>query len=205
MENSFLLFLGPWLQSHIILWGPIAIWVTVFLFGENGALIAFAFSAQGFISPADALIFSFLGSFSADLFWYFIIVSTFRSWYERHFKKTLRASDTKRSFLSLADNHPYALLILLKFLVGVRLILTFYILTKKKLPFQAYFFCILLGNILFVAVLFPIGWLLGTGAKEALLIGQGLSSILTTLVIVGITSQALLYLIRRALLRFSKK
>lgn len=189
------------MQSSLILWGPLVVWPVVLFTGEGGAVVAFAFAAQGYINPISAAIFAFLGSFSADLFWYFATTGAIKPWFVRRTTKTPIIEEKSRAFIGLINNHPYILLIILKFLMGIRLMLTLYILTKKHIPFKAYFLCTFLGNLLFIAVLFPIGWLLGKGLGGALILQKDISGVITLILVVGIGGQILFRIIQRLFLR----
>lgn len=89
--------------------------------------------------------------------------------------------------------------------MGVRLILTLYILTKKRIPFLTYLSLTFIGNIIFISVLFPIGWFLGRGIVEAFSLGKNFSSLGTLFILIGIGSQVILYGIRLLFRFFSKK
>ncbi|MDD2766927.1 MAG: hypothetical protein PHH40_04200 [Candidatus Moranbacteria bacterium] len=205
MNDALFSTIGLWMQTSFLSLGSIIVWPVVFLWGENGAIFAFAFASQGLISPESALIFSFLGSFCADLFWYAVTASTLRPWFQKREEKKRLEKKESLIFIKLIDNHPYIFLVILKFLMGVRLVLTLYILTKKKVPFFTYFILTFLGNILFIIVLFPLGWLLGKGIGDALSLGQSLSSFATLFLCVGIGSQILFRLIRYLIIRFGQK
>jgi len=196
MFEDFFISFSTWIESSLGFFGPFLIWPLVFLWGENGAIIAFVFSAQGLINPVSAIIFAFLGTWSADLFWYGVTTKTLRPWFQNSIEKHRAGAEKYISLMQLTRSHPYFVLVILKFLMGVRLVLTLYILTTQHIPFRKYFFCTFLGNILFILVLFPLGWLLGRGLSNAFSIGHSISSIATALLIIGIGIQIFLAIIR---------
>ncbi|MDP2838312.1 MAG: VTT domain-containing protein [Candidatus Moranbacteria bacterium] len=203
MSDDLFATIGPWVQSSLVLWGPLVVWPVVLLTGEGGAIVAFAFAAQGYLDPASAIVFAFLGSFSADLFWYYATTGAIKPWFIRRAAEKPLDEEKSRAFIGLVENHPYILLIILKFLMGIRLMLTIYILTKKKINLKAYFLCTLLGNLLFITILFPVGWLLGKGLGESLFLQKNISGTITVILVVGIGSQIVFRIIRKSILYFN--
>jgi hypothetical protein len=164
VENAIVLFQSL-MQSDAWMLKSLAAWSSTLFLGESGALPVFLLSFQGFMHPASAAFFVFLGSMTADLFWYFMTVSAIRPWYLKFLAKKLSAEES-RPFIISAEKYPYLMLVLIKFFVGIRLFLTIHIVTKKNISFHTYFVCNLLANILFVAVLFFLTWILNAGTES---------------------------------------
>lgn len=172
-------FLDEMLVSH----GELTSLIGTFLLGENAAIAIFALSAQGYIHPVNALIFVFFGSMLADIFWFFMTEYVIRHHYEKRITKSMQ-SDDKRFIISLVDKHFFWVLIFIKFLMGMRLVLTIYIVLKNRIPFFQKVLIDAVGTVLFLAVLFPIGWLFGKGVSSALSLEQNILTILSAVVFI---------------------
>jgi membrane protein DedA with SNARE-associated domain len=85
--------------------------------------------------------------------------------------------------LRVAENHTFLFFTFIKFLVGMRLILTIYILLKKRIPFAQYLFMNILGTFLFVGALFPMGWFLGKGISSAFSFEKGITSLISVIIV----------------------
>ncbi len=205
MLDTFLTFLNSLLQSDTTIISAFAVWLSTFSLGENGALIAFTLSLQGFIDPSIALCFVFLGSLSADMFWYVMTTSAIRPWYERRFGTSKTAKEAAGPFLSLAEKHPYGVLVIIKFLVGIRLFLTIYILTKKHIRLSAYLLCNILANILFTSAVYLLAFSFYKGAEQVLTTEHTITTVITMLCIVGIGGNLLIRLISALVVKITKK
>lgn len=199
LQSGLVASVTAWMQASFAIWGSIIVLPVVFLWGENGAIVAFALSAQGYINPVSAAIFAFLGSFLADLFWYVACASALRPCVLKRTKQDLKPEKPPSTLIGLARLHPYITLTILKFLMGVRLMLTIYILTSRKIPFRAYFICTAFGNLLFISVLFPLGWYLGKGLSHALALEKSITSIVTLMLVFGVGSQLVFYAVKRTI------
>lgn len=111
-------------------YGALAIILATFLLGENAALASFALSAEGYIHPIKAIIFVFIGSMLADTFWFLVTEYILKKHYKKYLDTKLKNSNEKM-LARLVDNHFFLVIIFIKFLVGVRLFLTIYIILKK--------------------------------------------------------------------------
>jgi membrane protein DedA with SNARE-associated domain len=162
LEPTFL-YLETLISSDVSLISAFAVWLVTFLAGENGGLLSLSLAHQGYLTLATALIFTFLGSLTADVFWYVMTATAIRPYFERWFKKRKKndKSPDQKSFLELANKHPYLILIFIKFLVGLRLILTVYIVAKHRIPFFKYLLCNIIANVLFVGVMSLFVWTIG--------------------------------------------
>lgn len=195
MFESFLNFLNSLLQSDFVFVSAFAVWLSTFSLGENGALIAFTLSLQGFIDPLVALSFVFLGSLSADMFWYIMTTSAIRPWYERKFKKPKASKESVGTFVHIAERHPYFVLVIIKFLVGIRLFLTIYILTKNRIGLGAYLICNVLANILFTGTVYLLAFSFYKGAEHVLTTEHTITTIASMVFVVGIGGNLLIRLL----------
>ena len=201
MFDTFLNFINTLLQSDLVLVSAFAVWLSTFSLGENGALVAFTLSLQGFIDPFIALFFVFLGSLSADMFWYIMTTSAIRPWYERTFKKPKASESTAGPFLRIAEKHPYGVLIIIKFLVGIRLFLTIYILTKNRISLSAYLICNTFANILFTGAVYLLAFAFFKGAEQVLTTEHTITTIITMVLVVGIGGNLLIRLVSALVLK----
>lgn len=152
-------------------YGWIIMIIGVFLLGESVSIAVFALAGMGFIGPSWALILVFTGSMLADIFWFYMAEFVFRE----RFEKFLIIRQEKKTFsliVQLLDRHFFWILIMIKFMMGLRLILTIYIALRMKVPFIKKIFINGLGTILYLSVLFPIGWYLGKGVQLSFAGGQ---------------------------------
>lgn len=157
--------------------------IGTFLLGENAAIAIFALSAQGYIHPVKALTFVFMGSMLADIFWFFMTEYVIRRHYEKRVTDSLQGED-RRFIISLIDRHFFWVLIFIKFLMGMRLVLTIYIVLKNRIPFVQKVILDAIGTVLFLAVLFPIGWLFGKGVSSALTLEQSILTVFSTIIFI---------------------
>lgn len=176
------------MQSSLSTHGAIAVWFGVFLSGETGILAASALSAQGHINPWTVVVWAFLGSLSADIFWYWMIEKIIKKRDKKYFQKPA-SPKTEALLIRFTDRNTFFVLTFIKFLVGMRLFLTFYIVLKKHIPFRTYLSLNSLGTMFFIAVLFPAGWFLGRGISSVLSLERGLSSAVSVVVIIFIFFQ----------------
>jgi len=206
MIESALSYVEILLQSDIYLISAFAVWLVTFVIGENGALISLTFAHQGYISLFLAVVFTFLGSLSADLFWYFVTRGAIRPLIDKRLKrKKTKKKKTGKAFFHLADKYPYHILILIKFMVGIRLILTIYIVAKHKIPLHKYLLCNIVANTLFVGVLFALVWTLGESLSALMSAENGLFGLVTTVFIVAVIGNIALRLLQGIILRLLKK
>ncbi len=178
------------MQSSLSAYGAMVVWLGVFLSGETGILAASALSAQGHIDLWTVVVWAFLGSLSADVFWYWMIEKIIKKRNKKYFQKPA-SPKAEALLIRLADRNTFFVLTFIKFLVGMRLFLTFYIVLKKHIPFRTYLFLNSLGTAFFIAVLFPAGWFLGKGISSALSLERGFSGVISIVVLVLLFSQVL--------------
>jgi membrane protein DedA with SNARE-associated domain len=204
MEDTFVFSVMDILQISSSVYGAVAVWLGVFLLGETGILAAFALSAQGHISPQVVAMWAFLGSLSADVFWYWMIEKIIKKPNKKYFQK-LSSTKTEAIIVRLTDSYTFFILTFIKFLIGIRLFLTFYIVLKKHIPFRTYLSLNSLGTVFFIAALFPVGWFLGKGVSSVLFLERGLLSIVSVVVLTLLFSQILRRVLAFVLLLMSKR
>ncbi len=178
---SFIHLLQEMLQNH----GALVATIATFLSGENAALALFALSAQGYIHPIKALFFVFCGSMLADIFWFVVTEYVLRPYYEKKggVSFALRPKNkTEEKVLRRIDTHFFWMLIFIKFLIGMRLVLTIYIVLKNKIPFYKKVAYDAAGTIIFLAVLFPIGFLFGKGVSSIFSYTENIMNIISLVV-----------------------
>lgn len=182
MDNVFELVsttLTTILSNH----GFLAIFTGVFFTGENAAIATFALASQGFINPYVALSTAFLASLSSDVFWFFIAEFVIKRHYPIFVEKLVKRK-TRQPILRFVDRHFFVALICIKFLIGMRLALTMYIVLKNTIPFWKKVALNSFGTILFMSTLFPVGWYLGKGISGIASIQHSIVHTMT--VIIGV-------------------
>lgn len=192
---SFIQFLQEMLQNH----GALVALVATFLSGENAALALFALSAQGYITPLKAIVFVFCGSMLADIFWFFVTEYILRPYYEKKGGVSLALrpkNKTEEKVLHLIDHHFFWMLIFIKFLIGMRLVLTIYIVLKNKIPFYKKVAYDAVGTLIFLAVLFPIGFLFGKGVSSIFSYTENIMNIISLIVFIIV----FMFIVKRVLL-----
>lgn len=181
-------------------YGLITIILSVFFLGELAVIATFALSANGFIAPHLAMLYTFLGTILIDIFWFYVAEYVLRKKFEEKLRK--KSSDKNFAFLtSLIDKHFFVILLFIKFLMGMRLILTLYIVLKTRIPFYKKIVLDSIGAVLFIAVLFPIGWSFGKGMsslfEKSELISQILTSVTLLIVFIAIFPHVILFLLKK--------
>jgi membrane protein DedA with SNARE-associated domain len=204
MEQGFVTELIESLRILLEHHGVLTTVVSVFFLGENAAIAIFALSAQGFIHPVTAVLSAFTGSILSDIFWFFIAERYLRHSYDEHLAKAT-AKKSSRFFIRLVDTHFFLVLIFIKFLIGMRLVLTLYIVLKNKIPFWKKIILNAIGTTFFLGAIFPVGWYLGKGFSNALSVQHGIAYVLTVIVAIMITATVLPKLIEKVIERFYKE
>jgi membrane protein DedA with SNARE-associated domain len=171
------------METWLSLYGGLAVLVGTFLLGENAALASFALSAQGYIHPVKAVLFVFIGSMLADIFWFFVTEYIFRKKYEKY-PDVKPKNDTEKMLMNLVDHHFFWILIFIKFLIGMRLFLTVYIVLKNKIPFFRKVILDAVGTVIFLLVIFPAGWFFGKGVSSIISLSGGFMGVVSILVFV---------------------
>jgi len=194
MEHGFISGMIQVLEILLSDYGAVTVAISVFFLGENAALAIFALAGLGLIDPVTAFMWAFVGSLLSDVFWFFIAEFVLRKHYEKRVKEA-KQEESSKFLMRLIDKHFFWMLIFIKFLAGIRLILTIYIVLKNKIPFWKKILLDSIGTLLFMGALFPLGWYLGKGNSQSLSIEQGLGRIITGIVLIIIVSHLIIKLI----------
>ncbi len=191
--QQWISLLSAWITSDATLLGALAAWLATFSLGEAGGIFILTYALSDTIDLNVALVFVFLGSFSADMFWYGVTVSALRPWFEKRFKKRQKDTDAALTIpmINYAKKHPYIVLLLIKFLMGLRLILTITIASRRDISFSTYLLCNIVANILFVGALYSISSFVHESVGDALDLKNNIFHLLTLIVIIGVGSQIL--------------
>ncbi len=182
------------LSEHWIL----ATFVGTLIIGENAILVALVFaSGQSSLIYGEVLLTSYVATLSADLFWYSIGRYGLTSISRKASPENIPESALKRIF----DEHLFASLLLIKFLVGLRVVLTFYLSMKERLTLGRYLFLDSFGIFIFLAVLAGVAWLVNAGTGDAFETYQTIIRLVTVLAVMMIATHLTTYVIRRRALR----
>lgn len=138
------------------------LFIGAFLLGENIILIAFLLSAQGYLEPSSTIIICFLGSLSADLFWYFFGNIFLPDYKVLKFLENDKFYGNRFINLLLRQNQLVTFTFI-KFLVGIRLILTLGFVLIKKVSFFRYLLLCIISNSIFIIVLYGFTFLAKKG------------------------------------------
>ncbi|MBP5993379.1 MAG: hypothetical protein KA731_00565 [Candidatus Moranbacteria bacterium] len=172
----------------------LATFVGTLIAGENAILVALVFaSGQPSLVYGGVLATAYIATLSADLFWYAVGRYGLASISRKASVDDIPASALKRLF----DEHLFVSLLLIKFLVGLRVALTFYLSMKKQLTPGRYFLLDSLGIFVFLAVLASVAWWVNTGTSDAFETYQTIVRLMTVLAAMMIATHLTTYAIRR--------
>jgi membrane protein DedA with SNARE-associated domain len=189
MEHVFI-FLTQALPDHWML----ATFIGALVAGENAILVALIFATKqssGMI--LGVLVTAYVATLIADICWYVLGKYGFASMNRKQASHEIPESMIKKLF----DKHIFSSLLLIKFLVGLRVVLTLYLATKKELTFWRYLWFDSLGIILFLGVLLALAWFVIGGTGNALDTYQMIVRLVTTLVFMTFVTHLATFLIRR--------
>ncbi len=187
--------LGESIARFLELYGPLAALVGAFLLGEIAILVAFILAAQGLIPADTVFIFSVIGMLLADFFWYFFGVGTLHFLHQWNLYE--RASAPILNLLHrIVGKNLFLSLIFIKFLYGARLIVMVY-LAVIKTPLRVFLVFDAIGVVIFVSVLFVIGWLAGQGIYNLLPAYHVLTGVVASVVVGGLIVYAVHALLKR--------
>lgn len=135
-----------------------ALFLGTFFFGD-AVVLAAAFLAGNEIWPLSLVfIISVIGAILSDLVWFYIGPRLFN--YSQKYERIKKHSERILPKIEQLGNHPFHLLVVSKFIYGTR-ILTIIYLAWKKINLGAFIIYDLIGSILWLIVLIPIGYLAG--------------------------------------------
>lgn len=137
-------------------------YLSVMVLNESAMLTAFALASdQGAMRIAGVAFAATAGSFTNDIILYLIARYGFSRFFIRTETETSEVGGAilDRIFLKNA----FLSLLFIKFLFGVRLILTIYLVAKKQIPLKSFVFYDAVGVLLYVSIVGGIGILIGSG------------------------------------------
>lgn len=152
-----------------------------FFTGENAIVTAFIISKNQFSSYFGIAVVAYAATMAADVFWYLV---------GRYGFIRLRKQETEQEqvfesmFQRWFHKHLIFSLLIIKFLVGFRLVLTVYLAKKQELTLKRYLLFNSFGIILFIAVLFGVSWLVRREANDVLDLYR--TSIMVIVALVGL-------------------
>ncbi len=149
--------------SYLSVYGPIAIFLGAFFFGES-VIIAAAFLASHGLWPVwEIFLLAFFGTIISDSAWF---SGTFglTKLINKKTNDENRVKTAIKSIQKLTKGKSFLSLLFIKFLYGTRIITIFYLATQK-LSFGKFLLFNSLGTIIWLVVIIFIGWSLGQGTK----------------------------------------
>lgn len=135
-------------------------YLSVMVLNESAILAAFTLAAdQGIVRIAGVALAAIVGSLTNDMVLYVIGRYGFSRFFIRSGMPEREAAIFERLFLK----NVFFSLLFIKFLFGVRLLLTIYLVAKKQIPFRPFVLYDIVGVWLYVSVVGGIGILVGSG------------------------------------------
>lgn len=172
----------------------LATFVGTLVAGENAILIALVFaSGQSAQVYGGVLVISYVATLATDLFWYTVGRYGLGSIGRKEAAYDISESFIKRFF----DRHLFLSILLIKFLVGLRVVLTFYLSTKERLTPGRYLFLDSFGIFVFLAVLAGIARLVNVGTGDAFEVYHTAIRLMTALAAMMIIAHLITYYIKR--------
>ncbi|OGM95873.1 MAG: hypothetical protein A2816_00070 [Candidatus Yanofskybacteria bacterium RIFCSPHIGHO2_01_FULL_39_44] len=176
------------------------IFIASFFLGENVTIPAFVLANQGYLDLKIVIIAAYCASLSADLFWYCICRLFFKKfdldkWYNK------ANISNQRIYKFVLDKHIFFSITFIKFLIGLRLILTLALIMIKKFTFKKFFIFSVLSNIVLIFGLSILGLLVSRGI-DLLPIYRGISGIFTIIILSLILVNVIPFIVK---LYFSKR
>lgn len=134
-----------------------------FFGGEETIIVISALSTTGFVSFPVVVVFSYVGTILSDTTW-FLVGQRFMNWLssKKRIQEGLVRVDTL--FGHTAQHKPFLLLLITKFLYGIRIATIFYMSRRMSFPsFMAYNAAV---TLIWVIPICLVGWLLGISAVK---------------------------------------
>ena len=159
----------------------IGIFIISLFLGENATIPAFVLANQGYLNLTVVIVAAYLASLSADLFWYFICRFFFKKFdLEKWYRKTNISN--QRIYKFVLDKHIFFSITFIKFLIGLRLILTLAMIMIKKFTFKKFLIFSVLSNVVLISGLSILGLLVSRGI-DLLPVYRGISGMFTIIVL----------------------
>lgn len=164
------------------------------IFNENAILAAFSLSINGSIGQYIGIALAAIaGTLTNDL----VIFAVTRHWIKYFSKEKVNKKEASTIFEKIFFRNIFLSLLFIKFVFGMRIILTVYIIAKKELSFKKYLRYNLCGISLYVFVLGVIGWLIGKGVSNVSGNYHKAIGVITGIVIVTVSMRFLWDILRK--------
>lgn len=151
--------------GHIADHWALSTYLSVMMLNESAILTAFSLVSD--IEPTRIIglaLASIAGALTNDIILYLIA----RYGSERFFQSRNQEEQSSESFFERVFlSNTFLALLLIKFLFGIRLFLTIYLVARKKIPFVRFVLYDLCGVVLYVSVIGAVGLLIGRGNVDA--------------------------------------
>ncbi len=148
---------------YLSAYGPVAIFLGAFFFGESVIIAAAFLASQGLWSVWELFLLAFLGTVISDAVW-FSGGFGLNKLISKGANNQSRLEKVVSSIQKITKGKSFLSLLFIKFLYGTRIITIFY-LGSQKLPFRKFLIFNSLGTIIWLIVVVFIGWSLGQGTK----------------------------------------
>ncbi|MBP6975521.1 MAG: hypothetical protein KBB51_01680 [Candidatus Moranbacteria bacterium] len=170
-----------------------------FLLGENVIIAAFIFAATQPNIFLGTITFVLLATLATDIFWYLMAVHVIsKTSIKTFFERKCTAANGEPLPWHIIYRYPASLLFIIKFLVGIRILLSVSIVLKTRISFRKFLLFDALGAVFFIAILGSVSWLIGTG------INPSAHHILTTIIFTVVIVSLLLHWLSRTLLKHQR-
>lgn len=141
-------------------------YLSVMVLNESAILTAFTLAAdQGGVRIAGVALAAIAGSFTNDIILYAITRYGLTRFFVQSGSETVEREEALLERLFLKN--IFLSLLFIKFLFGVRLLLTVYLVAKKRIPFWPFVVYDMAGVLLYVSIVGGIGILVGSGNSDA--------------------------------------
>lgn len=172
------------------------VWATYFgtmVLNESAILVAFSFSSGSGVGRTLGIGFvAGLGVFTNDLILYALARYGLRRFQYRA-PSPESAAEVQTIFERLFLRSTFLSLLFVKFLFGLRLILTLYLITKKNMSLVTFILFDLCGIALYIVVLGGIGWMIGQGLSSSVATYHSIIQVISWVVLVSLLSHLALY------------
>ena len=174
--------------------GILGMYSAAFFFGEYATIPFFTLAHQGKLNLTTIALITYTASLSADLFWFGASKIFFKKLYIQNWYKKAQLSNQK-VYNYIFEQHILFALTFIKFLIGLRLILTLSLIFVKKFTFKQYLGFALISNFFLIIGLDIIGYCVSKGLN-LLPIYKGISGIITIVIITVLITHLFPYIFK---------
>lgn len=154
------------ISAHIGQHWFLSTYLSVMVLNESAILAAFALAVdQGTMRITGVALAATAGSFTNDIILYVIARYGFIRFFVQSESETTEREEA--IFDRLFLKNVFLSLLFIKFLFGVRLLLTVYLVAKKQIPLRSFALYDMVGVLFYVSVVGGIGILVGSGSSTA--------------------------------------